>query len=222
MRPGFRVQFGKPGRSCGRACLHLVLYWIGQEVLLGFPIRRCRKTRTNFLASPVLSASRDSPVLDLLCIWNHSIRDLCVWLLSHDVSKVHLCCGTNKNSISFYFQITSCCGNRPGASQAVLVVKNSPANAGHVRDMGSIPGSGRFPGVGNGNSSILSWGIQWTEEPGGIRSVGLHRVRQHWSNSALKRTHVARPHFTYLSTNWWTFGLWWTLKIFLIIYLLLW
>ena len=34
----------------------------------------------------------------------------------------------------------------------VLVVKNLPANAGDVRDAGSIPGSGRFPGRGNGNS----------------------------------------------------------------------
>ena len=33
----------------------------------------------------------------------------------------------------------------------VLVVKNLPANAGNVRDAGSIPGSGRFPGRGNGN-----------------------------------------------------------------------
>ena len=31
------------------------------------------------------------------------------------------------------------------------VVKNLPANAGDARDMGSIPGSGRSPGVGNGN-----------------------------------------------------------------------
>ena len=31
------------------------------------------------------------------------------------------------------------------------VVKNSPANAGDIRDMGSIPGSRRYPGVGNGN-----------------------------------------------------------------------
>ena len=37
------------------------------------------------------------------------------------------------------------------ASQVVLVVKNLPANAGDVRDMGLIPGSGRFPGEGNGN-----------------------------------------------------------------------
>ena len=32
-----------------------------------------------------------------------------------------------------------------------LVVKNLPANAGEVRDIGSFPGSGRSPGGGNGN-----------------------------------------------------------------------
>jgi len=37
------------------------------------------------------------------------------------------------------------------ASQAVLVVKNLSASAGDTRDMGSIPGSGSSPGVGNGN-----------------------------------------------------------------------
>ena len=31
------------------------------------------------------------------------------------------------------------------------VVNNLPANAGDSRHMGSIPGSGRSPGVGNGN-----------------------------------------------------------------------
>ena len=38
------------------------------------------------------------------------------------------------------------------ASQAVLVVKNLPVNAGDVRDRGLIPGLGRSPGGGNGNS----------------------------------------------------------------------
>ena len=32
-----------------------------------------------------------------------------------------------------------------------LVVKNLPASAGDARDVGSIPGLGRFPGVGSGN-----------------------------------------------------------------------
>ena len=35
--------------------------------------------------------------------------------------------------------------------QVALVVKNLPANAGDIRDMGLIPGSGRSPGEGNGN-----------------------------------------------------------------------
>ena len=38
------------------------------------------------------------------------------------------------------------------ASQVVLVVKNLTANAGGMRDTGSIPGLGRYPGGGNGNS----------------------------------------------------------------------
>ena len=35
-------------------------------------------------------------------------------------------------------------------SPVALVVKNLPANAGNVRDAGSIPGSGRSPGGGHG------------------------------------------------------------------------
>ena len=37
------------------------------------------------------------------------------------------------------------------ASQVVLVVKNPPANAGDVRDLGSIPGLGRASGGGHDN-----------------------------------------------------------------------
>ena len=39
------------------------------------------------------------------------------------------------------------------ASQVALVVKNLPANAGDIRDAGSIPGSGRV--LGGGHSSPL-------------------------------------------------------------------
>ena len=35
-----------------------------------------------------------------------------------------------------------------GASHVELVVKNLPASAGDIREMGSIPRSGRFPGNG--------------------------------------------------------------------------
>ena len=38
-----------------------------------------------------------------------------------------------------------------GISKVMLVVKNPPANSGDVRATGSIPGSGRSPGGGDGN-----------------------------------------------------------------------
>ena len=38
---------------------------------------------------------------------------------------------------------------------------------------------GRSPGEGSATlSSILAWGILWTEEPGRLQSMGSHRVRQ--------------------------------------------
>ena len=30
------------------------------------------------------------------------------------------------------------------------------------------------------HSNILAWRIPWTEEPGGLQSMGLHRVRHDW------------------------------------------
>ena len=52
------------------------------------------------------------------------------------------------------------------------MVKNPPANAGNARDVGLIPGLGRFPGVGNGNLFEYSYlVIPWTEEPGGQHGV---------------------------------------------------
>ena len=38
-----------------------------------------------------------------------------------------------------------------------LEVKNPPANAGDVREVGSIPGSGRSPGGGHGNPLQYSY-----------------------------------------------------------------
>ena len=45
------------------------------------------------------------------------------------------------------------------------VIKNPPANTGEA---GSITGSGRSPGEGNDNPLYYSW----TEEPGGLHSMG--------------------------------------------------
>ena len=53
------------------------------------------------------------------------------------------------------------------------MVKNLLANAGDIRDLGLIPGSGRSSGTGNGNPfQYSSWKIPWTEKPGGLQSRG--------------------------------------------------
>ena len=56
------------------------------------------------------------------------------------------------------------------------MVKNLPANAEDVRDVGSIPGSGRSPGGGNGSPLHYSCIIPWTEKRGRLESVGSQRV----------------------------------------------
>ena len=65
------------------------------------------------------------------------------------------------------------------ASQMVLVVKNPSASTGDIRDVSSVPQSGRFPAGGHAtHSSILAWEFPWTEEPGRLQSMESQRVRQ--------------------------------------------
>ena len=67
-----------------------------------------------------------------------------------------------------------------GASQVALVVKNLPDNAGDLRDMGYITGLGRSLEEGMAtHSSILAWRISWTEEPGGLQSMGSQRIKNY-------------------------------------------
>ena len=64
----------------------------------------------------------------------------------------------------------------------VLVVKNSPASAGSLRDVGSIPESGSLEG-GNGNPLQYSClENPWIEEPGRLQSLGSQRVGRNWSD----------------------------------------
>ena len=52
------------------------------------------------------------------------------------------------------------------------VVKNPPASTGDTRDAGSIPGSGRSPGVGNGNP--LQYSCLGNPMDGGVRQSTVH------------------------------------------------
>ena len=64
------------------------------------------------------------------------------------------------------------------------MVKNLPTSAGDPRDVGSIPGSGRSPRVGNGNR-ILAWKIPWTQEAGGLQIMRPQRVRYNWATKQI-------------------------------------
>ena len=90
-----------------------------------------------------------------------------------DFTSLHIC-------IIFFFRGFPRWLGLPGG----LPGKESACNAG---DLGSIPGLGRALGEGNGypfqlekematHSSILVWRIPWTEEPGGLQSMGLQSV----------------------------------------------
>ena len=63
-----------------------------------------------------------------------------------------------------------------GTSQAVLVVKNPPANAGDIRDVSLIPGLGRSPGGGNGNP--LQYSCLGNPTDRGAWRATVHRIVQ--------------------------------------------
>ena len=68
----------------------------------------------------------------------------------------------------------------------VLLVKNLPANAEDTKGSGLIPGSGRSPAEGHGISFQYSClRVPWTEDPGGLQSTGLQRIRQNWTTNTL-------------------------------------
>ena len=64
-----------------------------------------------------------------------------------------------------------------------LVLKNSPASAGDVRDLGLIPGLGRSPGGGNGNP--LQYSCLENPMDRGAWQTAVHRVTK--SRTRLKR-----------------------------------
>ena len=73
-----------------------------------------------------------------------------------------------------------------GASQMALAVKNLPAIAGDIRDVGSVPVLGRSLAEGRHVNPIqyLAWKIPWTEDPSRQQSIESQGVRHNWSDLA--------------------------------------
>ena len=66
----------------------------------------------------------------------------------------------------------------PGES----LVRNLPANAGAIRDLGLIPGSGRSPGQGNGN--LLQYSCLENPMDRGAWRATVHRIAEQLSRHA--------------------------------------
>ena len=79
------------------------------------------------------------------------------------------------------------------------MVKDPPANAGDVKDTGSISGSGRYPGGGKWQPIPVFLPVEspWTEEPAGLESMGSQRVGHDWS----KLAHTQGVYILYLMTQ---------------------
>ena len=75
-------------------------------------------------------------------------------------------------------------------SEVALVVKNPSANAGDVRDSGSVPESGRSPGGGHGNP--LQYSDLENPMDKGAWQATIHRVTKSWTQLKQLSTHSSK------------------------------
>ena len=74
---------------------------------------------------------------------------------------------------------------RPGEAVKRSVVKNARLNK-HSLSFNLVCSYGNnLEKEMATHSSILAWGIPWTEEPGGLPSIGLQRVGRDWATNTL-------------------------------------
>ena len=88
------------------------------------------------------------------------------------LKKIHWCYQENQEEKCLAYVIHR-------ASQVMQLVKNLPANALGARDVGSIPGSGRSPGIGNGNP--LEYSCLGNPTDRGAWRAAIHGVAKSWT-----------------------------------------
>ena len=93
-------------------------------------------------------------------------------------------------------------------SQVVLVVQNLPANAGDIKDAGLIPGSGRSPGGGHGNTlqyscleNLIDRGAWWAAVHRGVKSW----TRPKWLSTHSHSSPLGNYSFVFCASGGWIF-----------------
>ena len=136
-------------------------------------------------------------------MWSLSICKTQSTVRKANSSALHACNIRNSTGPEIFFLTNP--PDDSGTSQVALVVKNPPANTGHARDAGLIPGSGRAPRVGSSNPLQYSylenpmdreawWAIHGVAESGTTECTYTHTAPQmilmhekggsHWSRTA--------------------------------------
>ena len=70
----------------------------------------------------------------------------------------------------------------------------------HQMQVGSLGGEDPFQEEMATYSSVLAWRIPWTEEPGGLQSMGSQRVRDVWTHTKT-HTHTHTPLWAHTKTH---------------------
>ena len=100
---------------------------------------------------------------------------VCIYLKTRAVHTVELASG----DFAVRRVYLSSCILLWGTSGEVLVVKNSPANAGDIRDIGSVPGLGGSPGGGHGNP--LQYSCMENSMDRGALQAAVQGVAKSWT-----------------------------------------
>ena len=84
--------------------------------------------------------------------------------------------------------------------------KNPSASVGGIRDLGAIPGrEDPLEKAMATPSSILAWGISWTEDPGRLQSIVSQRVGYNWRDLACMYFCPCRKYLDKLLIEYWTY-----------------
>ena len=84
-----------------------------------------------------------------------------------------------------------------GASLVAQMLKNFACNVGWETQVQSLGWEDPLEKGIETHSSILAWRIPWTEEPGGLQSMGLQRVGHDWVTNTFT-SHIVQ----YLALRW--------------------